>query len=157
MINHKTINFINAPLFLDNGERRERRLKLLSQFKKTVVYLELIWKMRPLLPSLREKKRYVVFEIITNKKINDFRQVSNAIWSSALKFLGELETSKAGIWVLADKWNAEKQKGIIRVNNKYVDKLKASLAMITKIKMQKAIVKSVGISGILNKAERFYG
>lgn|SRR3989338_4007471 len=112
--------------------------------------------MRALLPSLKEKKRYIVFEITANKKINDFRLISRAIWNSSLDFLGQLETGKAGLWILADKWNVEKQKGILRINNKYVDKIKASLTMIAKIGRQNVIVRSVGVSGILNKAERFY-
>ncbi|OIO61960.1 hypothetical protein COY26_01155 [Candidatus Woesearchaeota archaeon CG_4_10_14_0_2_um_filter_33_10] len=113
-------------------------------------------KIKPVLPSLREKKRYLVFEIISKKDIKSFSEVSSLIWQSSLSFLGEIETAKAGIWVLPDKWNQKKQMGMIKVNNKYVDKLKTVLALIKSFKKQQIFVKSVGVSGMINKADKKY-
>ena len=48
------------------------------------------------------------------------------------------------------------QRGLIRVNHKYVEDLKASLALIKEIEQQPAIVRSIGASGILAKAEQKY-
>ena len=48
------------------------------------------------------------------------------------------------------------QKGIIKVNHKHVDELKSALTLIEKINNKKVIVKSLGVSGILNKAEQRY-
>ncbi|MBU4492823.1 MAG: hypothetical protein KKA61_00470, partial [Nanoarchaeota archaeon] len=62
----------------------------------------------------------------------------------------------AGIWVLPDKWNPKKQRGMIKVNNKYVDKLRTSLTLIKRFKRHQIIVKSVGVSGIINKADKKY-
>ena len=42
------------------------------------------------------------------------------------------------------------------MNNRYVNHLKASLALIDQIKGQKVIVKSIGVSGIIKKAEKKY-
>ena len=111
-------------------------------------------KLKTLMPSLKEKKRYVVFEVISKEGIKDFKQVYQAIWQKSNEILGKLETAKAGIWLLADKWNDKKQKGIIKVNNRYVDKLKAVFAMTETISNQKVILRSVGVSGILKKAEQ---
>lgn len=113
-------------------------------------------KIKAVLPSLREKKRYLVFEITSKKDIKSFSEVSNLIWQSLFSFLGEIETAKAGIWVLPDKWNPKKQKGIIKVNNNYLDKLKTALALIKNFKKQHIVVKSVGVSGMINKAEKKY-
>jgi len=113
-------------------------------------------KIKPIMPSLREKKRYLVFEIISKNNIKSFSEVSNLIWQSSLSFLGEIETAKAGIWVLPDKWNQKKQRGIIKVNNKYVDNLKTALTLIKSLKRQQVIIKSVGISGMINKADKKY-
>ncbi len=112
-------------------------------------------RIKPVLPSLREKKRYVVFEIISKKGINSFSEVSEIIWNSTKSFLGEIETAKAGIWVLAERWNQKKQRGMIKVNNKYVDKLKTSMALVENYKKQKIILKSMGVSGIIKKAEKY--
>jgi len=113
-------------------------------------------KIKPILPSLREKKRYLVFEIISKKNIKSFSEVSNLIWQSSLSFLGEIETAKAGIWVLPDKWNQKKQRGMIKVNNKYVDNLKTALTLVKNFKRQQVIIKSVGVSGMVNKADKKY-
>jgi RNase P/RNase MRP subunit POP5 len=112
-------------------------------------------KVKPVLPSLREKKRYVVFEIISKKGIKSFSDVSELVWKSIIKFLGEIETAKAGIWVLSEKWNSKKQRFMIKVNNKYTDKLKAAMSLTKNYKKQKIILKSLGISGIIKKAEQY--
>jgi len=113
-------------------------------------------KIKAVLPSLREKKRYLVFNIVSKKNIKSFSEVSELVWQASLRFLGEIETAKAGIWVLPDKWNPKKQKGIIKVNNNYLDKLKTALALIKNFKKQQIVIKSVSVSGMINKAEKKY-
>ena len=110
-------------------------------------------KLKPILPSLREKKRYVVFEVISKDKIADAASVSNSILHYASKFLGQLGVAKAGIMVLNNKWDASLQRGIVKVSNKHVDALKASLAFADKINGAEVIFRSLGVSGILRKAE----
>jgi ribonuclease P/MRP protein subunit POP5 len=108
--------------------------------------------MKPLLPSLRETKRYVVFEVITKQKNIDFPE--NEIKQAFLQLFGEIGLGEAGLIFLHNKY--KNNKGIIRVNNKYVDKLKASFCIITKINNQKATIKSVGVSGTLKKSQEKY-
>ena len=113
-------------------------------------------KLKPILPSLREKKRYLAFEVISKEKINNFELVSNAIWHYSLKFLGQLGVAKAGIIPLANKWDQELQRGIIKVSHKHVDAVKAALMFADKIENKDVIFRSLGVSGILNKAEKRY-
>ena len=113
-------------------------------------------KLKPLLPSLREKKRYLAFEVLSKGKITDFDAVSEAILQNSTEFLGHLGMSKAGVMMLKDKYNKDSQRGLIRVNHKNIDNLKAALTMIDKIDDQETIVKSIGVSGILKKAEKRY-
>ena len=113
-------------------------------------------KLKPILPSLREKKRYLAFEVISKQKITDSNLVSDAIWNCSLKFLGQLGVAKAGIMVLNNKWSPNAQRGIIRVGHKYVDALKAALTFAGKVGNADAIFRSLGVSGILNKAEKNY-
>ncbi|MCK5107799.1 MAG: hypothetical protein KAQ83_03660 [Nanoarchaeota archaeon] len=108
--------------------------------------------MKPLLPSLREKKRYVVFEVLTKDNIANFPE--KEIKQAFLQLFGEVGLGEAGLIFLHNKY--KDNKGIIRVNNKNVDKLKASFCMITKINNQKATIKSVGVSGTLKKAQDKY-
>ena len=111
-------------------------------------------KIKSVLPTLREKKRYLTFEIISKNKINSFESVSKAIWKHVLGFLGSKTTGKAGIWILNDKYNSRKQRGVIRVGHKFVDDLKAALIQIKEINNQEVIVHSLGTSGVLNKAAK---
>ncbi|MBI2124389.1 hypothetical protein HYT92_01220 [Candidatus Pacearchaeota archaeon] len=110
-------------------------------------------KLKPILPSLREKKRYLVFEIISKEKINDIEAVSETIQDCSLQFLGKLGAAKAGIIVLNNKWDPERQRGIIKVGHRHVDAMKASLVFISRIENKEAIFRSLGVSGILRKAE----
>ena len=113
-------------------------------------------KLKPVLPSLREKKRYLVFEVISKEKINDVNLVSSAVWDCSLQFLGQLGTAKAGIMVLNNKWDAQSQRGIIKVGHRHVDALKSALLFADKIGNADTIFRSLGVSGILKKAENNY-
>ncbi|MFC1753705.1 Rpp14/Pop5 family protein, partial [Thermoproteota archaeon] len=77
------------------------------------------------------------------------------IVGSSLSLLGELEVAKAGITVMGNKWNKAKQRGIIKVSNKHLKGLSASLALIDRINSKKVITKSLGVSGTLKKAEKY--
>lgn len=110
---------------------------------------------KAVLPSFREKKRYLAFEILSKDK-SSFAAVKDAILTSCSQFLGTLGMAKAGIIILGDKFSKEKQKGLIKVNNKYVNELKASLALIKTMDKKSTIIKSLGVSGMLTKAENKY-
>ena len=113
-------------------------------------------KLKPVLPSLREKKRYLVFEVISKDKINSFESVYNTLMQHSLQLLGQLGVAKAGIMALNNKWDSTLQRGIIKVSHKHVDALKAALTFADKIDDKDVIFRSLGISGILNKAEQKY-
>jgi ribonuclease P/MRP protein subunit POP5 len=121
---------------------------------KTVVVIDI--KKIKILPTLREKTRYLAFEVISDHEIKDFKAISEEIEDKSLLFLGQLGLAKAGIRILPEKWNLQFQKGLIKINNKYVNELKSSLTLIEKINNKKVVVKSIGVSGILKKAEQRY-
>ncbi len=111
--------------------------------------------MKPILPSLREKKRYVMFKVISKRKAG-FNEVRKAIKAGSHELMGELLLSRAGMNFI-DTWDQEKQAGIIRIDRKYVDHLRAVFCLTKSIGRKKAIIRSIGTSGILNKTKRFVG
>lgn len=111
---------------------------------------------RPLLPSLKEKKRYLAFEIVSKEKIKAFSEVSRAIWAQTLSFVGTKGAAVLGMWVLPETYNDQKQRGLIRVVHTGLDEVRASLALITHIEGQQVIVRSLGASGIIAKAKKKY-
>jgi len=109
-------------------------------------------KIKAVSPSLREKKRYLAFEIVSKDKISDIQHVIAEIRVRLSEYLGSLGSSKAGVMVLAQRYNPEKQRGLIRVGHKFLDSVRASLCFITNIGGTQVIVRSVGASGTMKKA-----
>ena len=107
-------------------------------------------KLKPLKPSLKEKKRYLVFELDTKDNINS-SDLFSSIEKACLDFMGILHFAKAGVIILQNQY--ENNKGIIKVNNRYVDYAKASMMLIKDINGQKVNVRVIGVSGILKKAK----
>jgi len=97
-------------------------------------------------PSKRAKKRYIVFEVIS-REIDD-SAINNAIKKSVLNLLGE-EYRKAGIMFLKSKYKTSLHRGIIRVNNNYSKKVIGAINEMHSMK-------TLGMSGILKKAEKRY-
>ena len=110
-------------------------------------------KIKPLIPTLREKKRYMSFEIISRQSF-DFSSVKKAIFDEYKNLFGEKGFSEAGLIMLSNKYFEEKKSGIIRVSHKKTESLRVVLASIQKINGHEAIIKSINTSGMLNKAEK---
>ncbi|HEY9703266.1 MAG TPA: hypothetical protein V6C58_12505, partial [Allocoleopsis sp.] len=92
-------------------------------------------KQKVVIPTLRETQRYVVYKLILNDKlngnlivVNDFDKIHNDIISKCNSLLGIFESAKAGL--MSAKYDTKKLSGVIRVDSKYVDKLKICLGMV---------------------------
>ncbi|GAG03138.1 unnamed protein product [marine sediment metagenome] len=99
--------------------------------------------------SLREKKRYIVYEVKAEPRLN-FKEVKQELEKKMLQFLGELGYGKAGV-VILNEWQSNK--GMIRTNTKSVENVKTALALVENINDKKVLVRTIGISGMLNKAK----
>ena len=97
--------------------------------------------MKPILPSLRENNRYVEFSVNSEKKLNT-KDIENMLEEQFLTFLGKLELAKSSFKLVKFSGN----KGIIKVNAKYADKIRAMFTMIKEMN-----IKSTKTSGLLNK------
>lgn len=106
-------------------------------------------------PSLRNSTRYIAFEIISEKPI-EYRDVSNALWVSSLNFLGDLGASETKTWPIKNLYNADKQRGIIRCNQKRVEDVRAVLSLIDYMNDSKAIVNVLGVTGTIKSAKKKY-
>lgn len=110
-----------------------------------------ITKQKPILPSLKEKRRYLVFEAIGQNLV--FSEIKEAILNEITALIGRLGMAKANVNFMEDWKN---NRGIIKVNNKYVDYVRASFVCLKKINKKEAIIRSIGVSGLLNKARSRY-
>ncbi|MBI2508052.1 hypothetical protein HYV89_03810 [Candidatus Woesearchaeota archaeon] len=108
--------------------------------------------MKKLIPSLRERKRYIAFEIDSEHAF-DKSNVIKAVDTSCRNFLGEYGYGKAGVMLVDNAVSSNGKRGVVRVNSKYADLVKVSLMMIKEINNNKVALRNVKTSGMLGKVK----
>ncbi len=109
--------------------------------------MDKIKKQKALLPSLKEKRRYLVYEVLSEKEFS-FKDLKEAIISSFKELFGLQGLSIAGL----DFVEFEKNKGILKVSTKGLDMLRATFCFVRKINKEDVVLRSLGVSGMLKKA-----
>lgn len=107
-------------------------------------------KLKGLKPSLREKKRYLVYQVHTTSKI-DMKQFQDDLIKKITLLLGVF--TPAGL--LPIKFNAKTKKGMIRVNHTAVDRVRSTFVLIDNINDIPVSINTIGVSGILKKAKEY--
>jgi ribonuclease P/MRP protein subunit POP5 len=107
--------------------------------------------MKRLPPTLREKKRYIAFEIMCDEPLVK-EEVAREIWKHALSLLGEIQVSSLGLWVL--DYNSASGEGFLVCRNEALWKIKAVLAFVGKINEKKAHICVTGVSGTIKALKR---
>lgn len=105
-------------------------------------------KLKPLLPTLRTKKRFVRVIINSDKKFS-FKECSEGLNEEILKYMGSIDYGVYGVWILKEKFNEEKQELVFKVSTKGKDKLLATLQLINKINRVAISISIVRVSGTL--------
>lgn len=108
--------------------------------------------MKKLPPSLREKQRYFKFQIHSEENI-DLGELVDAVWDSSLSYLGVKGCSEANFWVIGNKFEEEKQEGVIRVRRSEEDNIRAVLTMVDEIGGKDAVVEVEQVSGSVKKLD----
>jgi len=107
-------------------------------------------KLKILQPTLREKERYIAFEVISEEGEEfTYSDLESAIWNTLLDFLGEYGVSKTSFWLMKDCWNQEKKIGILRCNHKSVHEIIATLGLIDRLGDNRITFKVLKISGTI--------
>jgi len=105
-------------------------------------------KQKLLKSSLREKKRYLVYSVMSEAKLN-YKDIKEEIIKKFIDYFGNFSFSRANLKFL----EFENNTGIIKLNNKYLDQLRATFCLVRKINKEDAIVRSLGVSGMINRAK----
>jgi len=95
-------------------------------------------KIKNLLPTLKENKRYILYEIKSEKKIGD---TMGLIEDSLRGFIGDVGLARAGLRFIKSKGN----RGIMQVNNKSLDYVRAGLATIVDLKGDRARIRTLKV------------
>jgi len=105
-------------------------------------------KLKILLPTLREKERYVSFKVISEEPIN-YADLESAIWGTILDFFGEHGISKTSLWLIKNLYSEKDQIGVIKCNNKSVPQVIACLGLISRLGDARVIFKILKVSGTI--------
>jgi len=106
-------------------------------------------------PSLRSHKRYIVFEIISEKPI-DYGDFVNAVWESMLEFLGEDQTAESEMWLIQNLYNDKTQRGVIKCRHDFVERIRTSISLIQVIGETRAAIRIIGVTGTIKSAKTRY-
>jgi len=105
-------------------------------------------KLKTLIPTLRQKKRYILFKINGENKFN-FKEISEGLIEEIILYIGIIDFGKHGVWLLKDQFNENKQIGVLKVSTKLKDKLIGVLNIINKINNKQICIEIINVSGTL--------
>ena len=107
-------------------------------------------KIKILKPTLREKNRYISFQIISEVGEEfTYSDLESAVWNTMLDFLGEDGVSKTSVWLLKERWDQKRQIGILRCNHKSVQEIIASFGLINRLGDNRITFKILKVSGTI--------
>lgn len=99
-------------------------------------------------PSQRKSYRYLKFRVHSEENV-DTGDIVDAVWKSALKFLGTKNVAETDFWLLGNKFNEEKQEGVIKVRRDKLEELRASITLISEFSGEKGFIEVTKVSGSL--------
>ena len=103
-------------------------------------------------PSLKTKKRYIVFEIQAKESFS-VADIQKEVDTALLFFLGQLGLSKSSPLFLKEK--CKNNTFILKVNHNWVDEAISALILIKTIKKKPVLLRSVVVSGTIKKASSY--
>ena len=106
-------------------------------------------RLKALPPTLREKARYVAFEILSQSPLQG--NASKDLVAGINSSLGVRHAAEAGVMTL--RYDERTQNGILRTNSKGLQDVKAAFAMTYSLQGTPCIVRSIKTSGTLNKVK----
>jgi len=83
--------------------------------------------MKQIPPAIQESYRYLKFKAHGEEK--SIGDVVDAVWDSAIAYMGTEGVSDADIWIIGNKFDKEKQEGVIKVKSRKEDSLRAALTL----------------------------
>ncbi|MBN1792938.1 ribonuclease P protein component 2 [Candidatus Woesearchaeota archaeon] len=110
-------------------------------------------KVNALKPSMREKKRYIAFEIVSEKPLG--KDADRQLIIRINELLGVFHSSKAGI--LRVKYNPGLQRGLLRVDRAFVDFIRTCFVMLKQLEGIRVMIRTLAVSGMVHRAAAMVG
>ena len=115
---------------------------------------EKIKHLKVLIPTLREKKRYVAVRIISEETIT-YEELEKAFWETLHKVFGHVGSAYFSVWILKDTFNENKKFFIIKCNHLSLPFVLSTLGFIKQINNKKVTFEIVKISGTIKSIREF--
>jgi ribonuclease P/MRP protein subunit POP5 len=101
-----------------------------------------------LLPTLREKDRYIAFQVISEEPIA-YSDLEAAVLNTLLDFYGEYGFAELSLWIIKNLYDPGSQIGVVRCNNKSVQKTIAGLGLVSRLGETRITIKISKVSGTI--------
>ncbi len=108
---------------------------------------------KPLLPTLKEKKRYLAYKIISEDYPG--KNAGIILLKQIKTIMGVFDSAGAGLQNIY--YDPNTNKGIIRVSLPYLSKLRMALLLINNINGVEVMIQPLLISGLLKKTKMLMG
>ena len=116
-------------------------------------------KLKILPPTLREKKRYIGFDLYSQNKIKK-EEIITILWNSIINTYGEIESSKINLWIINLKYieNSPRfhYKGIVKCKRGYEKEVITAFNTIYKYKKNRLVIHTCGTSGTIKSLNTKY-
>jgi ribonuclease P/MRP protein subunit POP5 len=104
--------------------------------------------LKPIPLSMRGKKRYISFELVSDKRLLE-KEVFRAVNQSLLQLYGEVGVARQRPWLVSFKDN----QGVLRCASSEVEAVKAGLLFLEKIASNPVSPKILRVSGSVKGAK----
>jgi ribonuclease P/MRP protein subunit POP5 len=98
------------------------------------------------IPSLKAKKRYVFFDIISDRGFS-YSEARGAIFNSLENWMGDKAFGSSGVRLIKNLWKNDS--GVIQCSHRSVDDVKVGLGLIHQIADARVIFHSRRVSGTI--------
>ncbi len=116
-------------------------------------------KLKILPPTLREKKRYIAFDLYSEVAIKK-DELINLIWNNLINLYGEIEASEINLWVVnIKKINDSKPicyRCLIKCRRQKEEKMLTALDVISKYNKSRVVIHTKAVSGTINTLDKKY-
>ena len=92
------------------------------------------------------RRRYLALKVVSEQAVTE-RPVMNAIWKAILQLFGEYGASQTDLSLV--EADPQRNYAVVRCSHRSLERTRASIASITEINGNPAVVHVVGVSGTL--------
>lgn len=107
-------------------------------------------KQKPLLPVLKEKKRYLAYKVHADKALP--ARTGHFFIAELQRLLGVFDAAQAGLLYI--DYNMTTQTGVFKVSNQSTNKVRQAMLLVQQLNNQPVMIQPILASGILRKAKQ---